>query len=175
MRKSVNISEKLYNKINDIANSSDKEQMMVFGGRTIGDTIVVSEYSFRLCDALYSDDDEVEIPLRVLKKFMYDINNDGYDTFFMVHSHKCNSNFFEFMYGDLSDEDEINSERLREVCNFFGLDYYDGITTGKRVYFWNTKEKDNGPILMNCYIDNVQVEYNKLTQITEDIEHKFNL
>ena len=88
----------------------------------------------------------------------------------MVHSHYSKFKSLEFMYGDLSDEDEEVSKKLRLLCNKYEIDYYDGITTGTRIYFWSTK--GNNPRLLDCYIDNKKVNYNRLTEITETIEHR---
>lgn len=176
MEKIVYISKKLYNYINSIACSNEKEQMMVFGGKTIGNTIVVNDSSFVHFDndsIVNSDDESIEVPLNKLIESMKNNQEKGNDTFIMTHSHPCNSDFFEFMFGDLSDEDELISDKLRELSNKFGLDYYDGITTGKKTYFWSTHSKNNAPKLLKCYVDNKIVDYNSLTSITENIEHIF--
>lgn len=176
MEKSIYISEKLYNYINEIASNNKKEQMMVFGGKTIGDTILINDSSFihfKSEKLISNDDDSVEVSLNEIMKSMKKNQQLGNDTFIMTHSHPCSSDFFEFMFGDLSDEDEINSEKLRELSNKFGLDYYDGITTGKKTYFWSTHNKNNAPQLLKCYVNNKSVDYNALTSITENIEHIF--
>lgn len=176
MEKIVYISKKLYDYINSIACNNEKEQMMVFGGKTIGNTIVVNDSSFVHFDndsIVNSDDESIEVPLNKLIESMKKNQEKGNDTFIMTHSHPCNSDFFEFMFGDLSDEDELISDKLRELSNKFGLDYYDGITTGKKTYFWSTHNKNSAPKLLKCYVDNKMVDYNSLTSITENIEHIF--
>lgn len=168
MEKSVYISEKFYNRINDIGISHDEEQMMAFGGTTIGDMIVVSEKTFIHFqgEKAKSSRKEVSVYLRDLVNAMIDIKAKGYDTFFMTHSH-----FSLFGgKGDLSDEDEVNSEMLRNVCSQYGMNYYDGITTGYKLYFWSTVRK-NDPQLMDCYVDNNPVRYSIWVPITEKIEH----
>ena len=173
MKKNVYMSEKLYDLINDIAAINDTEQMMVFGGKTIGNTIVINDISFNhFDDEVYSSSEEyMEVPVCELEKEMIRNKELGNDTFFMTHSHR-NLSAFEFMHGDLSFEDEEISKRLRGLCNTHGLDYYDGITTGRKLYFWSTLNEYN-PQIMDCYVGDNKVKYNALTQITEDLEHKF--
>ena len=174
MEKKVYISKKLYDYINSIACNNEKEQMMAFGGKTIGNTIVVNDSSFVHFDndsIVNSDDESIEVPLNKLIESMKNNQEKGNDTFIMTHSHPCNSDFFEFMFGDLSDDDEINSAKIRELCNAYGLDYIDGITTGRRLYFWSTHNKEKAPKLLKCVIDDKEIEYNRLTSITEDLEH----
>ena len=174
MEKNVYMSERLYELINDIAAVNETEQMMVFGGATIGNTIVINEKSFDHFDddKIYnSSKDYMEVPLSELEKQMIINRELGNDTFFMAHSHR-NLSPFEFMHGDLSFEDEEISKKLRGMCYKHGLEYYDGITTGKRLYFWSTLN-DYKPQMMDCYVGDSKIKYNKLTQLTEDIEHRY--
>ena len=174
MRKNIYITKKLYDYINKVAEINDREQMMVFGGKTIGNTIVIDERSFTHFNedvVLNNDSESIEVPVKELEKQMAKNYKLGNDTFIMTHSHPCKSSLFEFMYGDLSDEDEVISHKLRSISNRYLLNYYDGITTGKKVYFWSTEDDIKYPQLMDCYVENEQVDYNALTRITEDIEH----
>ena len=174
MVKDVYISKKMYELINEIAAKNINEQMMVFGGKTIGNTIVVNEQSFNHFDGdeVYgSSREHVEVPLYKIEQEIALNRGLENDTFFMTHSHR-NYLLLEFMYGDLSFADEDISKKLRELCAEYGLEYYDGIATGKKLYFWSTISEEF-PKLMDCYVDNNKVKYNALTQITEDLEHKF--
>lgn len=178
MIKNIYITKKLYDYINYLASANKNEQMMVFGGKTIGNTIVVDESSFRHFKedvVLDNSDEEVEVPVKEIEKEMGKSNKLGNDTFIMTHSHPNKYPFFEFMFGDLGDDDEVLSKKLRNLCNKYNMEYYDGITTGKKLYFWSTLEEDKTPKLMDCFVDNVPVEYNSLTRITEDLEHYFKM
>lgn len=176
MEKIIYIDKFLYKYINKIALENKSEQMMVFGGKTIGSSVVINYKSFvhfQKDNLVNCDNDSIEVSLKELEKniaFNYKIGND---TFIMAHSHPCKSSMFEFMFGDLSFEDEENSKKIRNICNKYCLDYIDGITTGRRLYFWSTHESEKSPKLLKCFVDGNEVEYNALTSITEDLEHKF--
>ena len=176
MEKCIYIDKSLYKHINSIAKENRNEQMMVLGGKTIENTIVVNYRSFvhlQKENLVDSDSESIEVSLKELKKYMILNKELGNDTFFMTHSHPCKSDLFEFMFGDLSDEDEVNSEKIRRLCTACELDYIDGITTGRRLYFWSTHDKEKSPKLYDCFVDDVKLDYNNLTQITENIEHVF--
>jgi hypothetical protein len=94
MEKDVYISEKLYTLINDIAEVNDSEQMMVFGGKTVGNTIVINEKSFNHFNdesVLNSSKEHMEVSVNDIKKYMELSKELGNDTFFMTHSHKIPS------------------------------------------------------------------------------------
>ena len=149
---------------------------MVFGGINFEDGIVVLDntfYHFNNKNLVNNDAESIEINVNLLKHSMIALKKIGCDTFFMTHSHPCKSNMLEFMFGDLSDEDEVNSNYLRSICSKYNLEYYDGISTGKRLYFWSTLDKEKAPILMDCYANLKKVKYNPLTSITENMERSF--
>lgn len=175
MRKDVYINKDIYKRINDIAESNNTEQMMVFGGKTIGNTVVVDTNSFVHFDdtvVTSSTRESIDVPVYEIELQMYNNYKRRNDTFFMVHSHKPTISFLEFAHGDLSDEDEEISEKLRDISRKYCMDYFDGITTGKKLYFWSTEEK-NKPRLMECFIENEKVDYSLITTFSEDIEHLF--
>lgn len=176
MEKNIYMDKFLYKYINKIALDNKNEQMMVCGGKTIGNSVVIDYRSFvhfQKNNIVNSDCESVEVSLKELENNIALNYKLGNDTFIMIHSHPCKSNMFEFMFGDLSFEDEENSQKITSICDKYCIDYYDGITTGRKLYFWSTHESEKSPKLLKCYIDGDEVEYNSLTRITEELEHRF--
>ena len=174
METSIYMDKFLYKHINKIALDNKNEQMMLYGGKTIGNSVVVNYKSFvhlQSDNLISSDSESIKVSLKELEKYIIANKQLGNDTFFMTHSHPCKSNMFEFMFGDLSNDDEVISQKIRKVCNKYGLDYIDGITTGRKLYYWSTHDMEKYPKLLKCYIDGIEINYNNLTQITEDLEH----
>ena len=74
MRKDVYINKDLYKRINDIAESNNTEQMMVFGGKTIGNTVVVDTNSFVHFDdtvVTSSTRESIDVPVYEIELQMY--------------------------------------------------------------------------------------------------------
>ena len=172
MKEKIQIDKELYDYINKASLTDNKEEIMIFGGKKINDTIQINTDTFKLFDdeLVKRDKENAVIYLNSFINEVDRLKNSNCDVVFMVHSHYSKFKSLEFMYGDLSDEDEEVSKKLRLLCNKYEMDYYDGITTGTRIYFWSTK--GNNPRLLDCYIDNKKVDYNRLTEITETIEHR---
>jgi len=172
MNEKIMISKDLYDYINVISLKDNKEEIMFFGGNNIENHVYVNDKTFKLFDEdlIKRDRDKAVIYVNTFVEELNRIKENGCDVMFMIHSHFSKYKSLEFMYGDLSDDDEEISKKLRSICNKYDMDYFDGITTGNRLYFWSTK--GNKPKLLDCFVDYDKVKYNRLTEITEKIEHR---
>ena len=153
---SVSIEKKFYDNVNMIASKNPKEQMMLVGGRTVGDSVVIDKNSlkwFSSKDLIAQDDESVSIDEGLLVKSIMDISNRGYDSVFMIHSHPCETDFDDYLYGSLSSQDLRNSKKLYLITQFKNIKYFDGISTGKNIYFWSLDNEFLKPTQVSCYVD----------------------
>lgn len=157
MADSVNIQKKLYDSINNVAFHNPNEQMFILGANNISGIINVDRYSMKWFtdkELTYHDGETLTISENLLVRTIMDISSRGYDSIIMIHSHPgCTNAYDDFLYGSLSDEDIETSKKLLLICQFKNIGYYDGICTGRHIYFWSIDNENMIPRQLNCYVD----------------------
>lgn len=161
MKGSVYIDKNTYDSINRVSAFNDNEQMMVFGGVQNGDKITIDSSTlkwFTRRDFIPLDDESFEIDEGALVDTIMNIlNKKHYNTIVMIHSHPGVKAYDDFMYGSLSSDDLAKSKRLLLICQFMNVRYYDGVSTGRHIYFWSLDNEKIIPEHLSCYVDNVLV------------------
>jgi hypothetical protein len=161
MNNSVYVENKLYDGINQLASNNPKEQLMLFGGNTKNGNVYIDFDSikwFTENELEYNDTESVAIDQKVLVSAIVSLRKRGYDSVIMIHTHPCENDFDDFLYGSLSEEDVGNSKKLLLICQFQNVSFYDGVSTGKSIYFWNINNESLIPKHMDCYVDGKLVE-----------------
>ena len=157
----VKIDKSLYDKVNRVAANNKKEQMMLFGCNIVDDKLIIDSDSikwFTSDELVYQDDETVEIDEGLLVDKIMELNNKKYNSVIMLHSHPCDTIFDDFLYGSLSEADIVNSKKLLLICRFMNIRYFDGVSTGKHIYFWSIDNDKMLPVQMSCYVDNDLVD-----------------
>ena len=160
MNNTVFVEGKLYDGISQIAANNPKEQMMLFGGNVQNGDLRIDFNSvkwFTEKELEGQDDESVSIDQRLLISSIVNLRKKGYDAVVMIHTHPCENDFDDFLYGSLSEDDLSNSKKLLLICQSQNMHYFDGIATGKSIYFWNIDNESLVPKHMECYVDNVLV------------------
>ena len=155
MELSVSIDKDLYDKVNCIAVNNKKEQMMIFGGKVTGDKIKIDSESikwFTFEELNYQDDEIVNVDEGMLIDAIMGLNKRGFDSAVVLRSHPCAKASDDFLYGSLSETDIVNSKKLLLICQFMNVRYFDGVATGKNIYFWSIDNEKMLPVQMNCYV-----------------------
>lgn len=160
MGKAISIEKKLYEDINGVVLHNPKEQMMLFGGKTVGDSIIISPKSlkwFTENEIIYRDGKYATIDEGLLVRSVLNICNMGYDSIFLIHSHKSENKMEDFLNGSLSNNDLKNSKKIFLICQFKNVKYFDGVSTGKSIYFWSIDNEFLKPVQINCYVDGKEI------------------
>lgn len=171
----VSIDGKLYDNINDIAKFSDKEQIMVVGGKTIGNIVYINRNTLKWFlekDLVSQDCESASIDQGLLLKSLYNIARAGNDTVFMIHTHPCKTILDDFFYGSLSEEDLKNSKNLCLWGKSHNFRYLDGISTGKDTYFWSVDNDEFLPSQVYSYVDGTLLN-NKIPAKIDNLINKF--
>lgn len=156
MQYKIDFDKKLYDSINVVAENNENEQIMLIGGSIVNGHIRVDTNSFKWFndeEVLHRDNESIDINEETLVKSATNIVKEGYNAIFMIHSHPCKNAYDDFVYGSLSDDDLKNSKKLLLVCQIQNVKYFDGIATGKHIYFWSIDNENLVPIQVPCYVD----------------------
>lgn len=156
MQYKIDFDKKLYDSINVVAENNENEQIMLVGGNIVNDRIHIDSSSFKWFtdkEVIYRDNESIDINEGTLVKSAVNLAKEGYDAVFMVHSHPCENAYDDFVYGSLSDEDLKNSKKLLLVCQIQNVKFFDGIATGKHIYFWSIDNENLIPVQVPCYLD----------------------
>ncbi len=157
MSNSVYVEKRLYDGINQIAANNPKEQMMLFGANYNNGDFRIDFDSIKWFTAKEleaQDEESITIDQKLLVTSIINLRQKGYDSVVMIHTHSCENEFDDFLYGSLSEEDLKTSKKLLLQCQFQHVKYFDGISTGKSIYFWSIDNENLVPVHMDCYVDN---------------------
>ena len=98
---------------------------------------------------------------------MLDVASLGNDAVILLQTHTCKNDYDDFLYGSLSDTDLINSKKLYLLCSFKNYKFFDGVITGKHIYFWSIDNEYLKPIQVDCYVDGEKVNVKVPTTMQE--------
>lgn len=171
MKKIISIDRKFYDAINGVVKNNSKDQIMVVGGRTVNDNIVVDKSSlkwFTEKELLLKEDGSYTIEEGLLVRVIMDIGKTGHDSVFLIRSHHCENKLDDFLYGSLSSEDLGNSKKMFLICQFQNLQFFDAISTGSNIYFWSIDNEFLKPVQVLCSVDG-EILRNKVPDTMQEL------
>ena len=156
----ISITQRLYDNLNALGLNNKKDQLMIVGAKTTGDSVVIDQSTLKWFTEkeLYSNSDEIrEININLLINSVNKVTSGENDSVILFHIHPCNENTMDFMYGSMTEDDLRCSKQLYLLCNFKNCKLFDGVITGNHIYFWTIDNEYYKPIKVDCYVDKKKV------------------
>ncbi len=170
MMKKINFDESMYKNINGVCQNNKNEQVMFFAGKVENDGVNFLPSTFKWLNNQELDKNEngTFANETVFAKYVLDMKNKGMDSILMLKSHLCEEGVNDFMFSSLSKEDLESAKKELLIAQFNNVDYYNAISTGKKIYFWSINNNNFTPTPINCYIDGKIVD-NKIPSTLQEL------